>query len=80
MLKKNGSGDDRCLNCKSQHCFVCEHRKLGNESLMNFDIKSDLKDNSSPQFLISNNLTSLSSNDPRCLNCRIQHCFQVNQN
>ena len=81
MLKKNGSGDDRCLNCKSQRCFVCEHKKVigGDESINYDDInKNDIKDNSNQNnFLISTNITSLNSNDPRCLACRIQRCFQV---
>ena len=83
MLKVNGAGDSRCLNCKSQKCFVCEHRKtslellnqtLYDNSKADFNHNNNEQDN--PLFLISNNITSL-YNDPRCLNCRSQHCFQV---
>ena len=39
--------------------------------------KNLIKENLDHLFVISSNITSLNSNDPRCLACRINHCFQV---
>jgi len=80
MLNVTGAGDSRCLNCKSQKCFVCEHRKTSQE-LINQGLKDDNKhdfdeDSQNPLFIVSNNITS-NFNDSRCLYCRSQHCFQV---
>ena len=83
MLNLSGAGDSRCLNCKAQKCFVCEHRKTSQE-LINQGLKdiskNDLNDDSqNALFKVSNNITSL-NNDFRCLNCRALHCFQVSDN
>lgn len=76
MLKPSGSGDDRCLGCKTLHCFVCEHKKTDDELTAEINMNLNADKELNPLFLISSNLSSL-NNDPRCLTCRIQHCFQV---
>ena len=75
MFKPTGSGDDRCLACKSNHCFICEHRKTVDELALDVSNNNADKD-VNPLFLVSNNISSL-INDPRCLNCRNKRCFQV---